>query len=579
MKFIFAVALAVLVQISCAGAAKLTAEVESLAQGLRDQAPLPVEISLTWTGTEVVTGQMIALIHEQQRNRRRVVLDDVVVQPGTRRFSLLLPPVQLDEVMTQLELDLTLELPDGRRELGSWVVGTKLGKLMQLSVAELSAGFGAGDTRLAAGANPLVVFADALPLEAEDQLSMRITALANTRAPRQALAWLAWDMVVVRAGADQGLDKAQLKALLAWTGAGGLLLVEDLARSGPALQAATKEADALGDGCFIYGRGRIAQCQVGGADMGPSARFLWGDDMVGAVSATMMGRDYYEYGDNGDAQQLTDALMPDTIRLVPIWALVLTLVVFVIAIGPLEWLVLGAIGKRVLTWVTFPLTALVCTGFTLALSQHYLGNDDHRAAVTVVDIGLNGRVVRQERIELQFAAHNTEVEVSMAGALVGLVDADRNPIDSGVWYGQPGQTGQYRFTLPKWTPRLVRSLRFDDRDLEGLDLDWSAVLAEPRHNMRAALQQRYGSEAAVFHASAGNERHGGNAAAIPEWLRTSLSMGSHDRGRAIGRAPRAGNSLLDVFPTVAPGDDRLVVMLPGDDGELLVLRRDFRRQP
>ena len=81
-------------------------------------------------------------------------------------------------------------------------------------------------------------------------------------------------------------------------------------------------------------------------------------------------------------------------------AICLVLLVFSLIAGPIDFLVLGALRRRGLTWITFPAVALAVALLVLWLSRAHLGDADSRRALEVVDVGRSGEVLRRNRFEL-----------------------------------------------------------------------------------------------------------------------------------------------------------------------------------
>lgn len=247
--------------------------------------------------------------------------------------------------------------------------------------------------------------------------------------------------------------------------------------------------------------------------------------------------------------QLLMKLMPHSMRVMPLGLMMMLLGVYVLVIGPGDYFGLGWIRRRKWTWVLFPGVTIGFTLLILWLSQWYLGISDNRRALTIVDLGDDGRVVRQNRMELVITGSSRAVstpvkqafftsiahhhfggslpwnQMQFAGATpmqANLVAGGFNPNQHDVT--DPGPTAyvgrvpsQYTATqnLPQWTPRLNRQLAIQPADPD-VAVDWEHVrslLPNPEQANESAwqplvlqfLSERFGRDAAV-HVLNGQER-------------------------------------------------------------------------
>jgi len=136
------------------------------------------------------------------------------------------------------------------------------------------------------------------------------------------------------------------------------------------------------------------------------------------------------------AVELSSSLSPKAVRLMPFWLLVVILVAFLIAIGPVDYFVLGFLKRRKLTWVTFPAMAVAATVVIMQLSEHYMGGIDYRTRLTIVDLGQDNTVLRETCCEGVFTARQKIVSTELHNALFGpLTDPYRTA------YYRPGMRG------------------------------------------------------------------------------------------------------------------------------------------
>jgi hypothetical protein len=138
--------------------------------------------------------------------------------------------------------------------------------------------------------------------------------------------------------------------------------------------------------------------------------------------------------------ELMNQLMPKTVRLIPFGALIGTLGLFLLMIGPVDYFVLGWLRRRRYTWVLFPITSIGFTVATILMANYYLGQRDQRRSLIVVDVGKDGTALRWNRYELIFAARDKE-------AVTELKDALWAPLNFAAPPGMP-----YNFAAPPGMP-------------------------------------------------------------------------------------------------------------------------------
>jgi hypothetical protein len=115
--------------------------------------------------------------------------------------------------------------------------------------------------------------------------------------------------------------------------------------------------------------------------------------------------------------ELMGQLMPRTVRLIPFSALFGTLGLFLVIIGPVDYFVLGWLGRRRFTWVLFPVTSILFMLATVAMANYYLGRHDQRRSLIVVDLDKDGTALRWNRYELIFAARDKQAVNEVKDAL------------------------------------------------------------------------------------------------------------------------------------------------------------------
>ncbi len=105
---------------------------------------------------------------------------------------------------------------------------------------------------------------------------------------------------------------------------------------------------------------------------------------------------------------LYQTLMPRDVQMVPLGLIGAVLAAYVVAIGPIDYFLLGLLRMRRLTWILFPLVTIGFAGSTLWLSRWYLGTNDSRRALEIYDVVKGGTVARRTRVELLFLSRRAQ---------------------------------------------------------------------------------------------------------------------------------------------------------------------------
>jgi len=100
---------------------------------------------------------------------------------------------------------------------------------------------------------------------------------------------------------------------------------------------------------------------------------------------------------------LVRELLPQTVKTVPLWMLAATLLAYLVAIGPADYFGLGLLRLRRLTWILFPIVTIGFTIGTVWLSNNYMYSATQSRSLVVADVVGDGRIARQNRLELVFA--------------------------------------------------------------------------------------------------------------------------------------------------------------------------------
>ena len=600
---------------------KLEASVRALAASLRDHAPIPVQVRLTWRGKGLLEGRLLYRMHEQGHHAMTLTGPELVVQPGERTIDVLLPSYPAHRVHELLTLDVTLDSNQGRFDCGSAILGMDITGAFHGSGMYVTGGV--IDDPVARDLASELDLVNILKREERQRLSMQIGckfgAVPVDMLPRNTLAYCAWDVVVIGEAGFSRIEAADLRALMRWVEAGGVAVVVPPSELQPhqrdaltAMRAAPRAADdraALGLRHYGAGRVVLVEGDPRAVDLGPARRFIWYVEHEKQFAAWASEEQWQRIDPSdvslGVTRRSLNQLMPERVELVPLWMLITILVVFVALIGPVDWLVLGALRRRVWTWVAFPLVAVLVTWFTLALSESFLGSEDHDSALIVADIGPGGQVYRTDRSELYFRSSAASIDRVSKGGLVstlttGMTSDGDDLVSDGIaeYRGMAGQELAFTLRLRKWTPVMVREFRCDADGLDGLQLDWDAVRPRSDESLELLQQQlaRGVDAAVVMRVERGSvTARIGDKSLLGERQRRSSGYRDYNAyGRQIdtsgsaievvatglqagpfsGGAPRPGDSLYVVAGEPSSNAVRIVgVVKRGKD--FLVLRRDF----
>src|SRR5690606_23173117 len=95
-------------------------------------------------------------------------------------------------------------------------------------------------------------------------------------------------------------------------------------------------------------------------------------------------------------------LLPESIQGLPLATVSGVLILFLLAIAPGDYYLLGKLGRRRWTWILFPSLSLLFTASTMWLARQHLGRSTFDHAITVVDLGRDGVPVKTSRFEMLY---------------------------------------------------------------------------------------------------------------------------------------------------------------------------------
>jgi hypothetical protein len=620
---------------------------------LRGDAPSSITVTLTSRSARMREGRLQIRVHDGPATLFTWTSDVLALAQGDRTSNVMLPPLGFDRDHVEIMLSLHW-LEDGAAiDLGTRVLGTASTGLENAFVALCLP---------LAGDQFAVALRDVLPIEhysskiverkthdkrrtssssaqkttaakAADALRLRTTMvrLSEDQVPRHGYAWCAYDIAVIADDRIDALDSAELFALQQWVRAGGsccLLTRGETDKGLPALLSGALEevgSDAApAHRRYASGLGRIVVAPVVEAidrdnpAWRASIAWLWKFRAGQAATLTQDGSWTRHRGKALERSSLmltesvTRLLWPRQVTIIPVSLILIICAIFVFLVGPGDWFILGIFKLRQFTWLFFPAVAIACTWSTVALSKSYLGTNDQRRAIEIVDVDARGQTVRDDRIELIFNGYDRLVTDKIGSPLWSTFPAKME--EDGAWnqprskrselldtFGLPefhvtaDGSAQVSQPLRQWTPALRRTLSFAERALPWkIDftdcatrvdvLAWSERIVEVNGNgVLIVLFQ--GSKTEVVHgdprALEGKTMRGkiaGEKSASADFLR-SLCVARPDGWLELcaQNSPAGGATFADL-PILDSDDDRqsLLVIAEWRDDTLWVARRLFR---
>ncbi len=206
--------------------------------------------------------------------------------------------------------------------------------------------------------------------------------------------------------------------------------------------------------------------------------------------------------------ELVATMMPASVRIIPFGLILLLLMLFTLMVGPGDYLLLGRLKRRKLTWILFPALACLFTWVTVALADHYMGQNKTGGDIVVRDLDRDGRLIRETRFTLWFPHENVNHDwtfQNMWHQRLNIHSARPWNADDYNTLNDAPPTIEGRLPLHytvqqrqnKWSPMLTRTTtisRNKGADNEpALALNWRSLEAwkwdQPNHQRDSALDE------------------------------------------------------------------------------------------
>ncbi len=541
---------------------RLSIEQSPMQPSIQTGRPIPSWWDVKIAGTSLVEGQFEFQLKNEGQLLATLTTDEMALTGPQQRIRVLLPPVHDQNAIEQLQVGIKFRGKQFHQDLGSQMLRvalTKLRSMMVLSAASRLANKRSAERTWILRRLQFESLAD----ELDESIKTIPAPLEPIDMPQEPMAYCAYELVILFGEEFRLLKKPQLEALAAWVRAGGSLYLEPTGVLEPYHLEFLKSITAFGPDELIIqpdstgrlipgtiwnderilsltnGLGRIVLRidDVQSEEMQDSTAwreaiaFLWRLHSTQASIVTedpaIAARLLFRSGEPRDfaalpnanpwatslsshlrtsTAELLDWLMPEGVRMVPLWVLSFLLVSFVIWIGPVDYYGLGWIRARKFTWVTFPLATLLVTGMTVWITNQYMSSAETRRGLVLRDIGDDGATVRMNRFELLFIASSrtvtTEIRKGIFATLKtgsSMADFQFRPQNQYQYQQQYQQRPRYgamdlnqihrplarttgriptEFTvtqdLAKWTPQLNRIFSIPGEKDEAV-IDWPAL--------------------------------------------------------------------------------------------------------
>jgi hypothetical protein len=421
---------------------------------IRSDAPFWIDVELESTYADLMDGELDLTFRDDREVRSRLRTGPLAVPNGEKSIRLCLPAMWARSERTNFVVHVVFHGSRGTIDLGEHDLVVPLKGQRQFVMA--AAGLGDATINRLTRQLGLDSFRSADSTRA--LLSTLPVEFELSTLPVDATGLYPFDLLVFAGEYFSRLSPRQLDTIGQWTESGGGLVVvptgvltETHARFlerlvGADLKSSDFVLDKFGRlpsrkpgskdfliACrFGFGRALILQSMP---SFGPDGNltdvdavtwkravcFLWNVRPAqtetiarkGSWSVSKRNRFTFDSADDFDADEraplhpesfskadlLRALLFPEEVGVVPFRVVATILTLFLLAIAPADYFILGFLRRRKYTWILFPATCVVFTVATVSVARHYTGTIDHRGSLVITDLGEDGRPLRTTRIE------------------------------------------------------------------------------------------------------------------------------------------------------------------------------------
>ena len=529
-----------LLELAAAGAGPLQLEVRPLATPPRPVGPEWIEVRLTSSATHLLEGVLELNVVDDGASTAITRTQELALTTGPRVFRLLLPmPPNASFGLTR-HLDARFLTQSGALDLGRFPVHTRgrSAHTFVLAIGRPALRVDEDATRLWQSLRPERFALKTTPAPLET-IATTPVFLEPDDFPTEPLTYCAFDTVMLEPGVFGRLKEKSAVALGQWLeGGGNVALVApgplemgraELLRRWLVADPATRRfkfqfdpdgrLQAPGDDPIRarVGLGRLVVFlkfpetphAINDSEWLAAAAFLWKipQDFADAIEHerpwTPPDRRSFRnetYERSQLATELTQMLLPRTVRVIPLPMIIAILAAFILVVGPIDYLLLGKLRLRKFTWIVFPLVSVGFTVLTMKLAGHYLGTNTHQGALILTDLGLDGRTLRQTRFELTLPPRPQTLIREAQQAFVSPMSPSDPANESRP--APPTLDGQFpaRYTCffpgQQWTPHLRRVLSLGG-SADDSRVQWSGFVG-PQHEVDFAVDGMRGASGCTF---------------------------------------------------------------------------------
>ncbi len=505
---------------------------ESMAVRGRSGGPMSVRVRLEYNRPQILEGRLVLTFYDGFRTSGDLLLtqriEGIVLHGTDRVFHVLIPPLP-EAYNGSYEVEAWFETDSERIPLSSsrtyrdppdpFTILSGSTGMRSLVLASVS---GSPDSRFMTGPRRglhRLLSPDMFVSRGQvrsGEVTWSPSMLSAEDLPQDPLFLCSFDVVLLCERALARSTSEQLEALLTWTKAGGSLCVV-AEENGLAVRHVSFLQELLRDAPMdvLIGRdGRLmlpresdipaAYVELGRCVVLPASRsvesltadqtrwirdFLWRVRGVGLCPAAVPDKPQaagpadsaagvYDYELPGERPLMIAIygpflLMPEDVQMVPFPVIIGLLTAYVLAVGPLDYWLLGLFRARKYTWVMFPLVTAVFTLAIVQTARFYLSSNETGGECRITDIGRDGRPLRESVLELDFIGTSADVDQSVQS---GMMSCQRSaffasglpsPRDVSV-SGRFPQDYTFRRRLEQWVPDITRSLTFSPREISEL---------------------------------------------------------------------------------------------------------------
>ena len=467
-----------LLSVSQANAAgPLRLKLSPVTSNIRSDAPISLNVHLDWASPSLVEGRLELTCFDGEKLLHRNVGSEVALFVGDRHSRTILPPMSLSKDLSAMTVRARFLTETSDYDLGSfdvrvpvhWRRSFVIGIVVPKENSRV-----AGSAELAQSLRLDQLGENEIPGNQLVSIPSEITP-DDLRA--SGLGMFSFDVLALTNPGFKALTPDQLDAIGSWAEAGGSVLVMIDSRTSPAQSKFLNRiagipdndpgmlinSDAVppsgisdrGDQLRMYrpGLGRSVLLYADERpdavlDLKEAAAHLWkirrkmqsefrDTGTSEQLSKRLLGAEFDQF-ENGHAGQFDDSqfmyspfqqvrlaemdslssiLLPDSVRSIPLSVVIVILALFLAAIVPFDYYVLGHFNCRRFTWLLVPVVSLVFTGFTASLGSSYLGSTDYRTSLELVDLTMGNRVIRSSRFEMLFTATQKDVATELKQTL------------------------------------------------------------------------------------------------------------------------------------------------------------------